>query len=101
MVFPINVDGEYNNSIKPHEKMVHILLSVVVFSCMYYGLYLQNKKHFKQPVENEYPLKYENFLWYSVTLSFIIPSGDIYPLSGEAKLLSVIQSILFWYVIIS
>ena len=83
---------------EPHEKLVNILLSVIVFSFLYYALYLRNHKHFTHKGKK---LKYEHFLWYSLTLNFTIPFGDIYPESGEAKLLSSVQAIIFWFIMLS
>ena len=82
-----------------HEKLVNILLSLIVFSFMYYALYLRNNKHFSN--ENKKNLKYEDFLWYSLTLNFTIPFGDIYPESGQAKVLSSVQAIMFWFIMLA
>ena len=83
---------------EPHEKLINILLSVIIFSFLSYALYLRNPKHFKHEIKD---IRYEHFLWYSLTLNFTIPFGDIYPESGEAKLLSSIQAILFWFIMLS
>lgn len=83
---------------EPHEKLVNILVSVIVFSFIYYALYKQNPKHFKHEVQD---IRYEHFLWYSLTLNFTIPFGDIYPESGEAKLLSSMQAIFFWFIMLA
>ena len=85
---------------EPHEKLIHILLSVVVFSFMYYALYLQNTaKHFKH--DNYKVVKYEHFLWYSLTVTMTIPFGDVFPSSGEAKVLTGVQAIIFWFIMLS
>jgi len=84
---------------EPHEKIIYVLLIMAVFSFMHYGLFLKNRAHYrhekiKQPT-------YEHFLWYSLTLTFTIPFGDVYPESSEAKLLSGVQAIMFWMVILA
>jgi hypothetical protein len=85
---------------EPHEKLAHILISVVVFSFMYYGLYLQNTaKHFEH--DKYKVVKYEHFLWYSLTVTMTIPFGDVFPSSAEAKMLTGVQAILFWFIMLS
>jgi len=83
---------------EPHEKLIHILLSVIIFSFVYYALYLRNPKHFTHEIKD---IKYEHFLWYSLTLNFTIPFGDIYPDTGEAKLLTSMHAIFFWFIMLS
>jgi hypothetical protein len=83
---------------EPHEKLVNILVSVIIFSFIYYALYIQNARHFKHDIKN---VRYEHFLWYSLTLNFTIPFGDIYPESGEAKLLTSMQAIFFWFIMLA
>lgn len=99
MDIPKVVKALTQNFDEPHEKLLHIMLSVIVFSFMYYGLYLQNVKHFEHDKYKQ--VKYEHFLWYSLTITMTIPFGDIFPISAEAKMLTSIQSIVFWFIMLS
>lgn len=84
---------------EPHEKIVYVLLIIVVFSFMHYGLFLQNQTHYRN--DNIKQPSYQHFLWYSLTLTFTIPFGDVYPESSESKILSAIQAILFWMIMLA
>jgi hypothetical protein len=83
----------------PHEKIIYVLLIIAVFSFMHYGLFLQNRVHYRH--ENIKQPTYEHFLWYSLTLTLTIPLGDVYPESPESKILSSIQAMLFWMVMLA
>lgn len=84
---------------EPHEKIVYVLLIMAVFSFLHYGLFLQNGAHYRH-TDIKKPT-YEHFLWYSLTLTFTIPFGDVYPESTESKLLSAIQATMFWMVMLA
>lgn len=99
-VLPKAVKNFTLNFDEPHEKLIHILVSVTLFSFMYYGLYLQNAaKHFEH--DKYKVVKYEHFLWYSLTVTMTIPFGDIFPSSAEAKMLTSVQAIIFWFIMLS
>jgi hypothetical protein len=93
------IDTFSNRVDEPHEKIIYVLLIMAVFSFMHYGLFLQNRAHYRH--ENIKQPTYEHFLWYSLTLTFTIPFGDVYPESSEAKLLSAVQAIMFWMVMLA
>ena len=95
---PTLIKGFTSRFDEPHEKLIHILVSVILFSFIYYALYKQNARHFKHEIKD---IRYEHFLWYSLTLNFTIPFGDVYPESGEAKLVSSMQAIFFWFIMLS
>ena len=93
------IDTFSNRVDEPHEKIIYVLLIMAVFSFMHYGLFLQNRAHYRH--ENIKQPTYEHFLWYSLTLTFTIPFGDVYPESSEAKMLSGVQAIMFWMVMLA
>ena len=71
-----------------------MMLLIVVFSAVYYQMYIQNARHFES---SKYPsLTYYHFLWYSLMINFTMPLGDIYPLSDAAKAVTAMHGIIFW-----
>jgi dolichyl-phosphate-mannose--protein O-mannosyl transferase len=72
------------------QKIVNILWNVVVFSFMHYGLYLQNPLHYRC-----YTDMYPPFLWYAMSVVWMVSDSEVRPVSHESVLLSVVQSIYF------
>ena len=88
---------------EPHEKIMINIVNIVLFSFIYYGIYLKNKNSFminESMLINreEQKLNYFDFLYYSILLNFTISFGDMVPLSTEVKVISSIQTFIFWYI---
>lgn len=99
---------------EPHEKVIAILIVILVYSFLYYGLYArgvsQASTHFEdtktenasQQKEHSYRrLSYGHFLWYSAMITFTMPLGDLYPQSPQAKVLTVSQAAISWLILLS
>ena len=79
------------------------IVNIVLFSFIYYGVYLKNKDSFMINElmlisREEQELNYYDFLYYSILLNFTISFGDMVPLSTEVKVISSIQTFIFWYI---
>lgn len=67
----------------------------MVFSVIYYSLYVYDKKHFQSDKYD--PLTYGHFLWYSLMINFTMPLSDIYPYTHTAKAITGVQGFMFWF----
>lgn len=85
---------------EPKEKIPIVLAIIAIFAFVHFNLYRHNPVHYKktEPAEG---LKFEDFLWFSLTLTLTVPFGDVYPVTPEAKTLSATQAILFWVVMLA
>lgn len=71
---------------------------ILLFSVIYYQMYLHEKTHFR----SEYTeLTYGHFLWYSVMINFTMPMSDILPYTNITKVITGLQGFLFWFVMLS
>tara|TARA_B110000495_G_C23029425_1_gene612578 strand:- start:1082 stop:1396 length:315 start_codon:yes stop_codon:yes gene_type:complete len=98
----------YINKIKkyiddPYEKIKVNVISIFIFSLIYYLFYINDKENFivnndilKKKEDNK--LNYRDFLYFSILTNFTITFGDIIPGTGRVKLLTGIQVFLFWYI---
>lgn len=84
----------------PHEKFQLITVMLIVFSIMYYVLYLVDNKHYTFS-ENIQERGYFTFLWYAATTNFTVPLGDVYPVSILAKWLMILHIGLFWLIMLA
>ena len=86
---------------EPHEKIYINIASILLFSVIYYNIYLSDKENFvinKDTLKNKKngELTYSDFLYFAVLLNFTVAFGDIIPSSNTVKLLANIQVVSFW-----
>ena len=88
---------------EPHEKIYINILNIILFSFIYYHYYKKDKSSF---IVNETLLKnrengeltYYDMLYYSLLLNFKISFGDVVPLTDEIKVITSLQTFIFWYI---
>tara|TARA_B100001094_G_scaffold72638_1_gene68922 strand:- start:339 stop:653 length:315 start_codon:yes stop_codon:yes gene_type:complete len=86
---------------EPHEKIISNIFNIILFSFIYYYLYKKDKNSFKVSedlLKDKTELSYYDILYYSLLLNFTISFGDMVPLSSDVKVVSSIQTFLFWYI---
>jgi|TARA_B110000879_G_C11047277_1_gene461292 hypothetical protein len=86
---------------EPHEKLYINIVSILLFSVIYYKIYLSDRESFvinKDTLKNKTngELTYTDFLYFAVLLNFTVAFGDIIPSSNTVKLLANIQVVSFW-----
>ena len=93
---------------EPHEKLIAIVITILVYSVIYYMAYNNNKAFDKHGVHFEYtrndmktPLTFGHFLWFSCMINFGMPLGDIFPTTYFAKALCVSQASIVWIIMLS
>ena len=74
------------NSIFKQIKIIILIISIVVFSFVYYYL---NKKHYV--VKSSDIMNYFNSLYFSIVTQTLLGPGDIYPKTDVAKFFVIIQ----------
>ena len=84
----------------PFEKFRLVSILLVVFSVVYYVLYMIDKRNYvvDKKIQN---VNYFTFLWYSTTTNFTVPLGDIYPVSVLAKILMILHIWMFWFIMLA
>lgn len=70
-------------------KIIILIISIVVFSFVYYYL---NKKHYVVKLSNK--MNYLNSLYFSIVTQTLLGPGDIYPKTDIAKFFIILQVII-------
>lgn len=88
---------------EPYEKIYINIASIVLFSIIYYNIYLSDRDSFvvnSEILKNKEngELNYTDFLYFTLLLNFTVAFGDVIPSSNTVKLLTGIQVISFWYI---
>ncbi|MBG00937.1 MAG: hypothetical protein CL470_01555 [Acidimicrobiaceae bacterium] len=85
---------------EPHEKIYLNMILIVIFSVIYYQLYLNDQTSFmvneQLLKEKDGKLDYVDFLYFSLLLQFTLSFGDMVPFTKEIKAVSSVQSLIFW-----
>ena len=74
------------NNIFKQIKIIILIISIFVFSFVYYHL---NTKHFK--IKSSDIMNYFNSLYFSIVTQTLLGPGDIYPKTDVAKFFIIIQ----------
>ena len=85
---------------EPHEKIYLNMILIVIFSVIYYQIYLNDQTSFmvneQLLKEKDGKLDYVDFLYFSLLLQFTLSFGDMVPFTKEIKAVSSVQSLIFW-----
>lgn len=86
----------------PHEKIYFNVLSVLIFAVIYYIIYLLNEHAYYIDDDILYKreqtgLYFTDFLYFSLLFNFANSLGEIVPISTSVRVLTSIQTTLFWY----
>jgi hypothetical protein len=85
---------------EPHEKIYLNMVLIIIFSFIYYQLYLYDAKAYMINEEllkqKEGKLDFVDFLYFSLLTQFTMSFGDMVPFSKEVKALVSVQALFFW-----
>ena len=85
---------------EPHEKIYLNMILIIIFSFIYYQIYLYDGKSYMINEEllkqKDGKLDYVDFLYFSLLTQFTMSFGDMVPFSKEVKALVSIQALCFW-----
>ena len=78
-----------------HEKVLFLIISIVIYSCLYSNISKKNPDAFNKELD------FLDSLYYSSISTLTIGFGDIIPKSAIAKVLTISQGFIFWFLTIS